>query len=154
MRAAIERYLSLTCGNDEPGEGRIAALACALDDLLVGLRDLEDGQPSEGDTEALRMDYQAVYAEIGRRFPELGLYPSADPLDLAATEILVGDAVDDAADIAVDLAEALWLWDNIGAADAHWELRFGFDHHWGQHLVDLRRYLHALARAEMSTGCV
>jgi hypothetical protein len=150
MRAAIERYLSLTCGDTElPRDGRLQELAWTLDDLLLGLRTLPSGEPSDDDRDAERIDYNVAYAEISRRFPELGIYPSTDPLDIEDDRVLVGDAVDDAADIALDLAEALWHWRHVGEEDAAWHIHFGFRTHWGQHLLDLRRHLHALiVRAE------
>jgi len=144
MRIAIERYLSLTLGDNEPDHDRLQVLAWALDDLLLGLRSFPTAEPTEDDAEPPQMDHQSVHAEVGRRFPELGFYPAADPLDLESEEVLVGDAVDDAADIAIDLAEVIWRWDHLSKDDAAWCLHFGFKTHWGQHLMDLRRHLHAL----------
>jgi hypothetical protein len=52
---------------------------------------------------------------------------------------MVGDAIDDLADIAADLEEVVW------ADDAHWHYKFLFEVHWGMHLRELALYLHANA---------
>lgn len=54
-------------------------------------------------------------------------------------------AVGDLVEIAADLMEVLWLFDNASENDAIWQFRWGYRHHWGRHLHELRVYLHALA---------
>jgi len=58
------------------------------------------------------------------------------------SECMTGDAIDDLADIYGDLIGVSWLWENSGEADAVWHFRFGYQTHWGRHLLDLRSYLH------------
>lgn len=76
-------------------------------------------------------------ALVTARFPGLGFYDLPD--------IRVGDATDDLADIIGDLAAATWRRQNTSDENALWHLLFTHQSHWGQHLEDLRRYLHACA---------
>ena len=59
-----------------------------------------------------------------------------------------GWPVDDFADIYADLKEELTKIDQIGTdeaiEDALWQLKFGFNHHWGNHCIDAMRALHYL----------
>ena len=59
-----------------------------------------------------------------------------------------GWLVDDFADIYADLKEELTKIDRIGTdesiEDALWQLKFGFNHHWGNHCIDAMRALHYL----------
>ncbi|MCR9262721.1 MAG: DUF5063 domain-containing protein [Flavobacteriaceae bacterium] len=59
-----------------------------------------------------------------------------------------GWLVDDFADIYADLKEGLTKIDQIGTdesiEDALWQLKFGFNHHWGNHCINAMRALHYL----------
>lgn len=59
-----------------------------------------------------------------------------------------GWLVDDFADIYADLKQELIKIDQIGTdeaiEDALWQLKFGFNHHWGNHCIDAIRALHYL----------
>jgi len=59
-----------------------------------------------------------------------------------------GWLVDDFADIYADLKEELTKIDQIGTdeaiEDALWQLKFGFNHHWGNYCIDAMRALHYL----------
>jgi len=63
-------------------------------------------------------------------------------------EPVQGSLVDDFADIYADLKEELIKIDQIGTdeaiEDALWQLKFGFNHHWGNHCIDAMRALHYL----------
>ncbi|MXQ11513.1 DUF5063 domain-containing protein [Microvirga makkahensis] len=119
------------------------ALARALDALAAVYHDTPSGRPSDAEAEPPRDDYRLIRQHVGRIFPDLGLYATADPLEVPNEEALVGDAIDDISDIALDLKEILWRWQNLGADDAIWHFRFGYQTHWGRHLHGLRFYLHA-----------
>ena len=144
VREAIERYLALVGGDSRPTQDQaLQALAAALDDLIAGLRGLPAGECPNDPADAPEGAYETLYAEAASRFPMLGDYPSADPIDLEDQDILVGDAIDDISDIASDLSEALWWWDRCGDSAGAWWVRFNFQAHWGRHLFDLRRHVHA-----------
>ncbi len=83
---------------------------------------------------------------IGEQFPGLGDYnlPAAVSEQAGASEILIGNPVNDLADIAGEISECLRRWENIGENNALWYLRFGYQAHWGAHLRDLQTYLHDL----------
>ena len=62
--------------------------------------------------------------------------------NIGSPEVTAGDALDDLADIAVDLQEVLDR-AKVSIDEAVWEFRFGFAAHWGTHLRWLQVYLHA-----------
>lgn len=63
-------------------------------------------------------------------------------------EPMQGCLVDDFADIYGDLKEELIKIDEIGTneaiEDALWQMKFGFNHHWGNHCINAIRALHYL----------
>jgi hypothetical protein len=66
-----------------------------------------------------------------------------DPLDPARAENAgLGDAIDDLADIARDLQQAVLLRERLGEREGRLGLGFLFDVHVGDHLRSLQRYLH------------
>jgi hypothetical protein len=139
IRLAIERYLNLLDRDPADGESGLRNLALALDHLVSVYFETHHVEPA-GDEEAPSRSYAEFYQRAGKAFPELGLYPYADP---GEEKPLVADAIDDIADIAGDLAEVLWHFDNTSVANGVWEYRFGYQHHWGDHLHSLRNYLHS-----------
>jgi hypothetical protein len=116
-------------------------LARTLDALASAYHETEDGEPADFDAEPPKFDYPATRMEAAARFPSLGLYSA---MALEPGEMLTGDAVDDLADIIRDMREVTWRWEHLGESDARWMFRLGYSH-WGQHLFDLRSYLHAQA---------
>jgi hypothetical protein len=117
-------------------------LTRGLDELALAYHLCPETEPGERDGEPCRSDYRQLYQALGARFPNLGLYACADPTEVLH-EPLVGDAIDDLADIVLDLQEVLWRFDHLGADDALWHFRFLFRSHWGRHLRELALYLHA-----------
>ena len=81
---------------------------------------------------------------IGPRFPDFGFYWEAlDPLDPARAENAgLGDAIDDLADIARDLQQAVLVRERLGEREGRLGLGDSFDVHVGDHLRSLQRYLH------------
>lgn len=135
----IRGFLAAAFDDPAPSE---EALAAALDELAAVAHRVPPGRmgddtpdPPDGDTAILRDLAKA-------RFPTLGLYAAADPLRLTDAQPLIGDAIDDIADLALDLRSVLWLAEHAGMEAACWQfhlLRF----HWGAHLHQLRLCLHA-----------
>ncbi len=144
MIKAIHNYLDLVTGEPLPPETRLAALACSLDALAHAFHDLPDASPGEADNEAEVLTTQEFEQAAAVRFPELGLYSWIDPLAEIGSPGLAGDAIDDIADLAQNLAEGAWLWENISPSEGAWHLRLLY-FHWGHHLMGLRGYLHALS---------
>lgn len=134
---AARRFVELATVADTPA---LAALAQSLDELAIAYYDTSPGIPVEYAPNPPKSTI--TYAQIGSRFPDLGYYGAALPGDLTGSAS-VGDAIDDILDIASDLSEIIWRFDHIGSDDADWHYRLLFQCHWGRHLRDLSRYLHA-----------
>ncbi len=117
----------------------------ALDELAIAYHRSPEGDPSDDDAKAPREDYQERYARLGSLFPDYGHYAVSDPTQPLDESGMVGDAIDDLADISADLEQVIWRFENIGPDDAHWHFRFLFEIHWGMHLRQLSLYLHANA---------
>lgn len=122
-----------------PNDGELLA---ALDRLVAAYHDTPDDDASESDAEGPREEWKCVYDAVAARFPDYGLYALADPLASLGGVAMTGDAVDDLADITLDMREVLWLAEHVSAADAHWSFRLFF-FHWGRHARELSLYLHA-----------
>jgi hypothetical protein len=77
--------------------------------------------------------YNAIRQLVSSRFPDLGYYnvPSSVTQDIAQTGIDVGDAIDDIADIAIELHEVLWRFHHTSIDDALWYFEFSYVSHWG-----------------------
>ena len=56
----------------------------------------------------------------------------------------------DLAEIYLDLAKSIRLYDEGYINEAVWEWRFGLSNHWGNHLVDAMRTIHRLVHDHMS----
>jgi len=90
--------------------------------------------------------YEERRALVAQRFPRYGHYNVASPVSerVGDGNCNVGDALDDIADIAGELADVEWCWEHTSEADALWRFENGFQFHWGQHLRELQSYLCAL----------
>ena len=95
-------------------------------------------------------DYSRWRELLAKRFPDLGYYniPSTISVKVGEAEMLAADALDDLADIANELSEFLWRWQNQSENDALWHLKFSYKSHWGSHLRNLQMYLYALRHEE------
>ena len=97
-----------------------------------------------------RKDYGELGKAVSALFPEYGYYNVATRISVEISEggLYVGDAIDDITDIAIDMYEVLWLWENTSVDNALWEFRQGYENHWGMHLRCLQLYLLANSRGE------
>lgn len=68
-----------------------------------------------------------------------------DAYDIAATESDHGWLSDDLTDTFAELAQGLAAWDAGYQGQAVWELRFGFERHWGQHVLGALAAIRTLA---------
>ena len=139
MIMAIRAFLDVALG---PAEPDMAALADSLDTLAVTYYATPTGAPSKEDFEPPAPAYKTKRSELKSRFPMLGFY-AADPSGGSGEKVAIGDAIDDIVDIANDLIEIVWRWYTLGADDAHWHFRLGYQGHWGPHLHELRTCLRA-----------
>jgi hypothetical protein len=151
MLDAINAYLKLLGKPPEDRSKRLLALAEVLDRLAMAYHQTPDVE-SEAQVrvpDGATSSYQELRAEIGPQFPDLGLYATIEPGDPDKLDGMVGDAIDDLADIAGDLQEVIWRAENVGTDDAAWHFRFGYLSHWGQHLMELRGHVHYLLREQL-----
>jgi hypothetical protein len=131
----------------EAFEDREEALRLALDRLALAFHFSEAPYDETEYPDPPRGAYQAIRERIGPLFPHLGLYNAALNIveEVGTSELGVEDAIDDLADIALDLGDVLHRWEHTSEADALWHFRFGFMSHWGKHLRSLQLYLHTRA---------
>ena len=91
--------------------------------------------------------YNDIRAIVGARFPDLGYYNIALEIGdhIGASELGLGDAIDDLVDITEELLAVVWRLEHTSPEDALWHFQFGFESHWGDHLRGLQLYLHRRA---------
>lgn len=136
---AARHFLAVVWDGQMPSD---ETLQEALDRLLAAYHLTPDAGPSDSELEAPRQDGPSLYKEVAARFPDYGLYPVADPVASLEDAAMMGDAIDDLADITLDIREVVWLADHLGVNDAHWSFRLLY-FHWGRHARELSLYLHA-----------
>lgn len=141
MKEAVTAYLRLFNETTFPGERTPERLAEVLDRLAVAFHETKDVAPATN-APPPSLSYAEARERVRRSFPDFGVYAVAAPEDLPPAEVMVGDAIDDLADIYNDLSGVAWLLQNGSEADAIWQFRFDFQSHWGRHLLNLRSYLH------------
>ncbi len=84
-----------------------------------------------------------IIENVSRNFPSYGLYHTvlnSDELN-EAPENAVGDAIDDLADIIIDLLEIKWRFENNSDQDALWFFKMIFESHTQQHLISLLNFM-------------
>jgi hypothetical protein len=147
IRHSIEHFIRVVEAPDVSPEARLEALRVSLDGLAYFVRRAHFKFDDREFPDAPRADFKVTRTLVETHFPTLGYYNLADPTtrEIAAASILVGDGIDDIADIYADVKEALWCWDNTSEDDALWNLANSFGAHWGLHLRSLQYYLHVLA---------
>jgi hypothetical protein len=87
-------------------------------------------------------DYNVIRENVMANLPDFGYYYTLSTLNPhQEPELLMGDAIDDLADIVSDLLEAKWRLENNGEPDALWFLEISFISHLEQHILDLLNYI-------------
>lgn len=140
---AARAFLKLVWNEPAPDD---AGLAAVLDRLVAVYHDTPVANVTDADLEPPREDGTALYRDLAERFPDYGLYPLADPTAPLEDSATMGDAIDDLADLTLQMREVVWLADHAGVDDAHWSFRLLF-FHWGRHARELGLYLHARLHA-------
>lgn len=145
IRARIEDAIAdfLAIFEKLPGEVSLRELAQSLDNLTLVYFATPDVEPiTDEPTNAPSIDEAYYASRAARLFPELQIYWTVDPEGKENQEIGAAFPESDLAEIANDLSQVIWEFKNGSEADAIWEFRFGYQHHWGDHLHDLRHYIH------------
>lgn len=144
VRASIENYLAILNSNEGEETDRIKKLILSLDELALVSNKLVYVSDEHDYPEPPKRDYEATRKSVGKLFPSLGYYNVALEVSdaVAQTSVAVGDAIDDIVDIAGDLQEVLWRYNNTSENDALFHFQLLFRSHWGMHLRSLQLYLH------------
>ena len=145
ITGAINGYLAVLKRPAGDSLRSLGELARALDQLVMCYHATPDIEPDTVESPAPRADEASLTEAVRAAYPELGWYALVDPDGDTDQEIGLTIATGNLSEIAVDLLEVLWLFDNASENDAVWEFRLGYQTHWGRHLHELRVYLHALA---------
>lgn len=142
IRKYIREYLELIENDSRSVSDNEERLPMLLDQLafaqnFVNVEFDEAEYPDPPD-----FDYQKIRAETCRRFPNYGFYnePECVSDKICQCEFLVGDAIDDIADIARDMFLIDWRWDNTSEQDALWNFK-NLAFHWLDHIRCLQWYL-------------
>jgi len=140
IKETVDDFLDLVTIGASDAASRLPLLLDRLA-LAVGTATFIFDDKDWPDPELTKYDEWRSRAET--TFPELGYYNAARPLseNIGKSDLVVGDAIDDIADIAGDLEIVSLRWSS-STADALWHLEFSFLNHWGEHLRNLQLYLH------------
>jgi hypothetical protein len=141
---AVRAYLALLRAPPDTEIEALRALARARDQLSCAYHDTSPVDVDDSNDPPELATYEDMRITAARAFPGFGFYAVARPGDVPPSEGSTADAIDDLADIALELLRVEWRWINNGPADANWEFCWGYRSHWGRHLHDLRGYVHAL----------
>lgn len=144
IRSSILFLLEVIEG-DYLADERESKLSLALDRLALAQHYAEYTFDETDYPDAPQLTYDVLRDLISVRFPDCGYYNVAADITTVIGEgtANVGDAIDDICDIASDLYEVRWCWENTSINDALWHFKQGFWSHWGRHLRELQLYLYA-----------
>lgn len=126
----------------------ITRLIRGLDALAYAVH-FAEAEGASSELEPPRLDYAPTYEAIRQRFPFLGKYWLAlHPVlqEGIEGELAVGDAIDDLADILIELKDVRWLHERAGRTEALGALRERYDMHLWMHVHSLRQYLEEVKR--------
>ncbi len=126
----------------------VTRLIRCLDALAYAVHFVE-AERASSELEPPRLDYAQTYDAIRQRFPFLGKYWLAlHPVlqEGIEGELAVGDAIDDLADILIELKDVRWLHEHAGRQEALGALRERYDMHLWMHIHSLRQYLEEVKR--------
>lgn len=148
IHKAITDYLSIFDGNGESPETRKERLVIALDRLALAYHFSAWDFDAADYPDAPKSDFHDFRDVTVSLFPDLGYYNIAtdNSVNIGQTTLGVGNAVNDVAEIADDMLEVKWLWENTSVENALWQFRWGYENHWGAHLRYLQLYLLELGR--------
>jgi len=140
IKDASHEFIALIEDDAISAEERMQRLRRSLDRLALLQHDVSYTFDERDYPEAPPKDYNTIRELISPRFPALGFYniPGSITQRIADTDVNVGDAIDDLADIAIELYEVLWRFNHTSTDDALWYFSNGYSMHWEQHLRELQ----------------
>lgn len=142
MIDAVRRYLEILRQPPETATEAWQALAEALDRLACAHHDIDYAFDEDARDPPELATYDKMRTMAAAAFPDFGFYAVVRPGAGVDAHALLGDAIDDLADIALEMMEVEWRWLNNGPSDAAWYIHTSYGH-WARHLIDLRSYVHA-----------
>lgn len=146
IRTAIRDFLGLLESDDVSVGQAEERLPTLLDRLAIAQSYVSFTFDETDHPDAADQSYDDLRAIASKRFPNYGYYNVAESIttNIGESETMVGDAIDDLADIARDLYDVEWYWSNTSEADALFHFENDFKYHWRRHLRGLQLYLDAL----------
>lgn len=145
IQNAVRSFLYLVEKGTGSVEGNEKMLSLMVDRLAVAshyriytLNDRELPTPPDHDNDDL-------HNLVAERFPNYGYYNSPEHIvrNVANTRCLVGDAIDDIVDVAVDLYDVEWYWCNVSDRSALRYFEIRYRENWGIRLRQLQLYIFA-----------
>ena len=144
VKIAVSHFLELVVNGRGDEKENITALVVALD-MLAWMQHVADapGTPEAASQEAPEREYTKMRALVGQQFPSFGYYSTpANPVDQnGEAEMITGDAVADLANIACELYEVAWRFQNTDTTDALRAFSEGYRQNWRSHLRTLQWYI-------------
>lgn len=155
VKIAVSHFLELVVNGRGEEQENITALVVALD-MLAWMQHVVNApeKPENGDSataqEAPEREYAKMRALVGQQFPSFGYYSTpANPVDQnGEAEMITGDAVADLANIACELYEVAWRFQNTDVNDALRAFSEGYRQSWRSHLRTLQWYIERRREAE------
>ena len=146
IHGVVLEYVDLIENGKEDAEENLKALEVILDKLALARHFIDYNFDETNYPDEPRRDYAHLRELAQKRFPDFGFYniPNYVTDNIVESEIHLGDALDDATDIAIDLYEVDWRWKNNSPDDALFHFEILYDGHWGTHLRELQFYIHHL----------
>jgi len=140
----IEGFLSYVYESKPLTDSELNEFIFHLDKLALTMANLEFVFDETEYPDAPEKNYNDTYKTICSRFPMLGYYNVVANIskNIVESEVCVGDAIDDIADIVGDLEQVLWYFRNTSKDNALWHYQESFKRHWGTHLRELQLCLH------------
>lgn len=141
---AIKSYLNVINDLTDDESEAIERLISSLDHLAFIARNISFQFNDREYPEPPEIDYSEIRQAVQSRFPSLGFYNIAGNIsdNVGDSEMHTGDSIDDISDIAKDMKDILWYFDNTSTDNALFYFDMGFKSHWGRQLRELQLYLH------------
>jgi hypothetical protein len=143
IKQTIDDFLSLVEKGRGSAEENEAKLKLLLDKLALAQHFAAYKFDEKDHADAPRKAHEDLRKLVTAQFPNYGHYNVSGDVTINVGEgrAIIGDAIDDIADIAGELFEAKWCWENNSVDDGLWHFKNEFETHWAQHLRELQIYL-------------
>lgn len=123
-REAVREVLSLF---EQPASDDLEPrLVRALDRLVAAVHDVRFEFDDAEYPEAPELAYAEARPLVSSRFPEFGPYTVPASMLPGTTELVLGDSIDDLADLIIELRAVEWRFEHTSEADALWPSRTAF----------------------------